>query len=468
MGSSRSLLAGPLLAAAVLTAACSATSAGGRTAETSLPATASTSPQSQSAAASSTAAADQGWLTYHQSASRTGADPTSPPLSSPALGWRSPALDGPIWAEPLVDGGHVLVATEGGSVYALDGRTGGVVWRTHVDDPISLSRLPCGDVSPLGITGTPVVDPATQTIFVAAERSDGSHELAALSVSDGSILWRRVIDAPGTVPLDQQQRAALALAGGRVVVALGGLDGDCGTYRGYVVSVSEDGAGAIDTYTVPVINRAGIWAPSGPAVAASGDILVATGNSQPGGSFDFSNSVIALDSSLHEVGYFAPTDWRLLSEDDLDLGSTGPMLDGGSVLVAGKDGILYLLRAGALGGIGGQVTEVSLGSGAFGGLALDGQTVLVPTQTHLDAVTLQGDSLQLSWRGPATWPPIVAGGAVWAVTRGGADLVALSPAGGGQLFSYPLGAVENFTTPAASDGWVYVGAGTQVVGIDGA
>ncbi len=429
---------------------------------------------SPSLAASPTPVPPPGWLTFGGGPARLGVDATSPPLGSPAPGWTSIALDGPVWAQPLVDGGLVLVATEAGSLYALDATTGAVVWRTHVADPIPRADLPCGDVSPLGITGTPVIDPSTQTLFAVAERGDGTHELVAVSVASGAVLWRRVIDPPGTVPRDQQQRAALALAGGRVIVASGGLDGDCGTYRGYVVSVPESGGGPEDTYIVPVRNGAGIWAPSGPSVSAAGEVLVASGNSQEGAyaattPFDLSDSVIGLTPTMSEVGDFAPADWRHLSEADLDLGSTGPLIDGSDVLICGKDGVLYLLDAQALGGVGGQLAGLSLGAGAFGGLALDGTTALVPTTAALDAVSVDAAAraLRLVWRGPATWAPTVAGGAVWAVTRAGSDLVALSPSTGARLFSLPLGFVEHFTTPAAADGWVYVAGGDRIVAVRG-
>jgi len=413
----------------------------------------------------------EGWLTYHGNLARTGVDATSPPLSSPALAWRSPALDGPIWAEPLVDGGQVIVVTVGGSVYSLAAATGQVSWRTHVDDPISRSDLPCGNVNPLGILSTPVIDPATQTIFVVAETTSASHEMVALSEADGSILWRRSIDAsaPGVVSLDQQQRAALALAGGRVLATFGGLDGDCGTYKGYVVSVPENGSGPTDTYILPVANQGGIWSPSGPSVDAAGDVFVASGNSEVGSSttFDMSDSVIELTPTLQVEGYFAPTDWRYLSQTDLDLGSTGPMLFGSEILIAGKDGVLYLLNSTALGGIGGQAASLGLGSGSFGGLAEDGTTVFVPTVRNLDAVSVQGSTLRLAWQGPATWPAILSGGGVWAVTRSGGDLVALSAASGAQLYSLPLGSVEDFTTPTAFAGQLYVAAGDQIIAVSG-
>ena len=53
------------------------------------------------------------------------------------------------------------------------------------------------------------------------------------------------------------------------------------------------------------------------------------------------------------------------------------------------------------------------------------------------------------------------------MTRSTAELVALSPANGSQIFSLPLGSVQHFTTPSASMGWVYVASGDQVVAVKG-
>ena len=76
-------------------------------------------------------------------------------------------------------------------------------------------------------------------------------------------------------------------------------------------------------------------------------------------------------------------------------------------------------------------------------------------------------TLRLAWQGPATWPAILSGGGVWAVTRSGGDLVALSPASGAQLYSLPLGSVEDFTTPTAFAGQLYVAAGDQIIAVSG-
>ena len=57
--------------------------------------------------------------------------------------------------------GHVIAATENGSLYSLEGTTGRIRWRRHLADPVPASALPCGNIDPVGITGTPVYDPTT-------------------------------------------------------------------------------------------------------------------------------------------------------------------------------------------------------------------------------------------------------------------------------------------------------------------
>ena len=71
---------------------------------------------------------------------------------------------GPTYAQPLfVDAGGggkdlVLVATEENQVYALNATSGAVVWQKKLGNNVATSSLPCGNINPLGITGTPVID----------------------------------------------------------------------------------------------------------------------------------------------------------------------------------------------------------------------------------------------------------------------------------------------------------------------
>jgi hypothetical protein len=98
-----------------------------------------------------------------------------------------------------------------------------VRWRAHVGTPVPLASLPCGNIDPLGITGTTVYSPATGLVYAVAETTGYHHVLVGVSVDTGHVAFRRDIPTPDGQPRFDQQRAALALAGDRVYVAFGGL-----------------------------------------------------------------------------------------------------------------------------------------------------------------------------------------------------------------------------------------------------
>ncbi|HEX7611573.1 MAG TPA: PQQ-binding-like beta-propeller repeat protein, partial [Candidatus Limnocylindrales bacterium] len=119
------------------------------------------------------------WPTYHLNNERTGDYPSFPAFGgSLAAGW-STALDGAVYAEPLVVHGTVIAATEGDSVYAIDPGNGAILWQRNLGTPVPLSTLPCGDIDPLGITGTPAYDSVTGSIFAVAEVTGPHHVLFA-------------------------------------------------------------------------------------------------------------------------------------------------------------------------------------------------------------------------------------------------------------------------------------------------
>src|SRR5437660_4625726 len=189
------------------------------------------------------------WTTYHRDNKRTGYIASTPDARSLTRTWRR-QLDGAVYAEPLVVGKHVIVATEGDSLYALDPTTGSVQWHTNVGSPVPLSSLPCGNIDPLGITGTPVYDPATGLVFAVAEVSGPAHILVGVDAASGHVKVRRLVDLGGMEPQVHQQRAALTLFQGMVYIAYGGLYGDCGNYHGRVVASRTDGSGPLLTYQI--------------------------------------------------------------------------------------------------------------------------------------------------------------------------------------------------------------------------
>lgn len=84
-------------------------------------------------------------------------------------------------------GSRVYVATENDTIHSLDATTGAVVWKAHVATPKSSGTAPCGDIGPtIGITGTPVIDPAANRIYaVAAVAGSGgsvTHQLFAVDL----------------------------------------------------------------------------------------------------------------------------------------------------------------------------------------------------------------------------------------------------------------------------------------------
>jgi outer membrane protein assembly factor BamB len=408
--------------------------------------------------------ASGGWLTYHRDLARSGLDASSPSFRTPHEAWRV-TLDGAVYAEPLISGDRVLVATENDSVYALDAASGRTQWYRHLGSPMSGSQLPCGDIDPSGITSTPVIDPSGGVLYVVAFLRPGTHQLFALDLADGSIRWQRPIDPPGASPIVEQQRAGLSLAGGMVYVPFGGLFGDCGAYHGYLVGVRADGTGSLISYQVPASREGAIWAPSGAAVDGADTLYVATGNT-PGDAFDFGNSVIRLSPHLKVLDWFAPTNWQALSRSDTDLGSLGPsLLPRGLVFQAGKEGVGYLLHADHLGGVGGEAFAAQICAGAFGGTAFLAPHLFVPCLDGLTALTIAGGSFTVAWRSAAYWAgaPIIAGGVVWVIDTSRATLNAYDPQTGSQRFSQPLGAVTHFATPAADAGRLFVPAQRTII-----
>ena len=190
-------------------------------------------------------AAAPAWTTYRHDAARSGIDPDSTVPVTPAPAWQTPALDGEVYGQPLVYGAYVYVATENDTVYKLDAATGAVVWSMHLATPEPSSVAPCGDISPsIGITSTPVIDPAANRIYaVGAVSTSGAihHELFALDLGSGLPVagFPVNVDPPfpsGGTPVNQLQRPGLALDAGRILIGYGGNDGDCNTYWGWLVS----------------------------------------------------------------------------------------------------------------------------------------------------------------------------------------------------------------------------------------
>ncbi len=400
------------------------------------------------------------WATYGGGPRRWGSYPEAR-VRGLRPAWTTPPLDGALYAQPLWQGGLAYIATENDTVYAVSLRTGRTVWRRHLGTPVPLKDLPCGDIGPLGITGTPVL--AGGRIYVAAELEPIQQRLFALNAKTGEVLGSWSLDLPGTIAYAQQQRGALTYLDGTVYVPLGGLYGDCGPYVGQVVAV-HPGRATI-AYRVPTAREGAIWAPAGISLAANGDLYAATGNSASTAAWDGGDSVLRLSPALKLLGYFTPRAFPYLNQSDLDLGSTAPLpLPGGFIFQVGKEGVGYLLRAGSLGGIGHPVASGAVCSGAYGADAYGGHLIFVPCTNGLVALRPGSRGFSQAWSrdGWDAGPPAVGGGAVLSVDESGARLDVFSAATGQPLASAPLGAVPHFDAPALAPGLVLVDAGNRV------
>jgi hypothetical protein len=302
----------------------------------------------------------------------------------------STAVDGQVYAQPLVANGTLLVVTETNHLYALDAVSGAVAAsRALPGTPFNPADVSCSDLLPsVGVTGTPVIDSVAKTAyFLAKSYANGTSgpaawdahavDLATLAEKPGFPV--RIEGAasndPASVfePTHQHQRPGLLLLGG-VVYAAFGAHCDASPYKGWVAGISTAGK-LVTLWTTEAgagQSQAGIWQAGGGIVSdAPGQLIVATGNgpspAQPTpGSMPprtLGESVIRLsvgaDGSLSATDFFTPYDAAHLNSVDGDLGSGAPVGlpdsfgtgDLPHLLVqVGKEGYLYVLNRDALGG----------------------------------------------------------------------------------------------------------------------
>lgn len=420
-----------------------------------LPSTANPLP-STTAGASLPGSSD--WTMYHRDTQRTGYLADAPDPQRLTKVW-SRQLDGAVYAEPLVVGNRVIVATEGDSLYALDPATGNVLWHTNVGSPVPRSSLPCGDIDPLGITGTPVYDPATGLVFAVAEVNGPAHILVGIDVKTGQVKMSRSVDTDGMDPRAHQQRGALALANGMVYITYGGLDGDCSDYIGRVVAAQTNGQGPLLVYRVPTPREGGIWAPPGPAIDKTGNVYVSVGNGEvTQGDWDRSDSVLKLSPTLQLEDAFAPTNWASENASDADLGSQGVvLLPGDFLFIAGKGGKGYTLHTHALGGVGGQIDAQNV-CVSFGGAAVVGSTMFLPCIDGLRQVSIDASGrIHQGWHasGAITGSPVVGGHTVYSLSNG--MIYALNMDNGKVVTSLNVGQANRFATPTIAGNSIFIG-----------
>ena len=331
-------------------------------------------------------------LTYHGDPSRSGS------YVVPALTWEKALslhldrnfdarVSGHLYAQPLLwrapgaNTAMLITATEDDVVQAFDAESGKELWRRSVGNPVPRSSLPCGNINPLGITGTPVIDSSGEAMYFDAVVNGPSgvrHQIFGMSLKDGSVLPGWPIDVADVLrqkgktfdPRYQNQRSALTIVDGMLYVPFGGHFGDCGNYYGWIVGLSLHDPGNVVTWPTRA-RGGGIWTPGGLSVVGR-ELFFATGNTFGAANWSDGEAVWHLTPDLRRRDdkryYFAPLDWHSLDQRDEDLGGTNPIpLDmpgpRGSqslMLALGKDGKAYLLNSDDLGGIGGQLAVANV------------------------------------------------------------------------------------------------------------
>jgi len=346
-------------------------------------------------------------VTYHNDNYRSGGN-TNETLLTPSnvkvqtFGKRSVfSVQGYVYAQPLYVPGvnisgvlhNVLyVVTEHDQAYAFDVNSGQQLWQANFlasSGNITISSVSSGDVScndmvpEIGITGTPVIDTSTGTLYLVTKTKEYNSQtkqttfyqtLHALDITTGAdkVAPQRITaQTQGTGdgssggiltfdPLKEGQRSALLLQKGQVFIAWSSHC-DNNPYHGYIMAYDEATLAQNGVFvTSPNGYRGGFWSSgAGPAADAGGAIYHPTGNGDftaNNGGLDYGDTVLRLawsssGKSFSVADYFTPWDQHQLDNNDNDVGSGGVMLlpnQPGTtyphlLLMAGKKGDIYLI-----------------------------------------------------------------------------------------------------------------------------
>jgi putative pyrroloquinoline-quinone binding quinoprotein len=404
---------------------------------------------------------------------RTGNDTTEGTVVSATAAWTatttggSTTLDGQVYASPLVYGTSVYVATENNTIYAFNTADGKEQWSVHMGAPEDASLLPCGNITPsVGVTGTPVIDPNAAggdgMLFMVGMTSEPHYRLWGVDLVTHAVPIATIVDT-GDIMV-QGQRGALALSGGNIYIPYGGRAGDCydpatnppTPYYGIVERALESNGVAQNSWHAAGTQAAGIWAPGGESVDASGNVYAATGN----GSGPGTESVFKLSPTLTVVNQWTAYNQAALDSGDQDVGSIAPgLVGGGDVFQNGKFGHGFLLDSAltqltpdpGLVDCGGLTSDAS-----FGATAYASPYIYVPCANGLYAVQQAGSSISVAWHVLSGFvgAPIVAGGLVWTMSNG--NLYGFNATTGAPVVNVGIGSHSRFESPATGGGLIFV------------
>src|SRR4051812_14345413 len=341
-------------------------------------------------------------FTNRYDAARTGANLTETTLTTANVNVNqfgklfSYPVDGAVYAQPLYVTGVTIqgtarnvlyVATMNDKVYAFDADSASPspLWMTSFTSAAALP-VPVADivgtnqdiVGNVGIEATPVIDPAAGTLYLVARTKEGEsyvQRLHALDITTGLPRSGSPLTITGSVPgtaLDstvdaagnrvvtfdpkmEQQRAALALTNGVVLVSWAGHH-DLAPYHGWIMAFDATTLRPVTVFCVtPDANGGGIWQGGrAPTIDAAGNAYFATGNGKWDGVRNFGDSLLKFSVSragMALVDYFTPANEARLNIDDDDLSGSGfTLLPGTNFLLGGgKEGVLFLLDKDNLG-----------------------------------------------------------------------------------------------------------------------
>ncbi len=333
--------------------------------------------------------------TYHNDNARTGQNTQETLLTPSNIAFAqfgklfTVAVQGYVYAQPLylanvqniAGGTHnvLFIATEHDQLYALDADNGSTLWQQSFINPpavntVTSSEVSCGDLVPeIGISGTPVIDQSTGTIYLITKTNESGVYVQRLHAIDilthtekfgGPVVITATVNNQTFDPLRNHNRPGLLLSKGHVVIAWASHC-DNGPYHGWVMSYRA-GVQPQDTLTQEAVfngspngGLAGIWM-SGDGVAAdtNGNLFFATGNGTYDGlaGGDFGDSIVKLsppsNGAFSLLDWFTPWNQESLSNADEDLGSGGllllPDLPQGAahqhqLVQMGKEGKIYLI-----------------------------------------------------------------------------------------------------------------------------
>ena len=256
--------------------------------------------------------------------------------------------------------------------------------------PYTLVGNPDGDIAPeIGVTGTPVIDPTTNILYVVSKSvipsgtpatSTYYQRLHAIDITTGKEKSGSPVNIAATSPgsgdggttvtfnaRQQNQRAGLALVSGVVYVAWASHE-DTAPYYGWIIGFNASTLAQTAVLNVtPNVGHGGIWMGGGaPSVDSSNNLYLITGNggfdanSTSAPNNDYGDSFLRLTSGLAISQYFTPSDQSSDDANDQDFGAGGSvvLVDQPSgpvqhlVIGGGKNGYLYLLNRDSMGGFG--------------------------------------------------------------------------------------------------------------------